>query len=199
MKVDLAKLVKLNELAKEGAKKVAENLSQLLGIDVEMKISKIDFVTLTDIPEELGDEEIVGVYLMFMGLPSGYLVVLFPTESAKKVAKLLLRGIGEDYDENIEEFGELDKSAIAEVGNILTSSFIDGWANVLKTEIDISTPQMVHDMGSAVIDPILVELAKDVDHAFVFNSHIHAKDEDITCKIYVFPEMNKLMEAIERL
>jgi chemotaxis protein CheC len=49
LKVDINKLVKLNQLAKEGANKVAENLSHLLGINVEMKITKIDFVTLTEI------------------------------------------------------------------------------------------------------------------------------------------------------
>ncbi len=198
MKIDINKLAKLNQLAKEGANKVAENLSQLLGIDVEMKITKIDFVTLTDLPQEIGNDETVGIHLSFTGLPSGYLVVLFPTESAKKVASLLLQGIGEEINDN-DEFTDMDRSAISEVANILTSSFIDGWANVLKTEIDISTPQMVHDMGSAVIDPILIELAKEVDHAFVFNSHIHAKDKDIKCQIYVFPELNKLMEAIEKL
>ncbi|AEA47467.1 chemotaxis protein CheC [Archaeoglobus veneficus] len=198
MKVDLYKLAKMNEMAKEGARRVAENLSAMLGMDVQMKITKIDFVTLSDIPEEIGDEEMVGVYLMFHGTPSGHLMVLFPVASAKKVASLLLAGIGEDNGTG-EGFTDLDKSAISEVGNIITSSFIDGWANVLKTEIDISTPHLIHDMGSAVIDPIIVELAKEHDHAFVFNSSITAQDKDITCQIYVFPDMNKLVEALERL
>jgi len=201
LKIDLYKLAKMNEIAKEGARRVAENLSAMLGMDVEMKITKIDFVTLSDIPEEIGDSEMVGVYLMFFGTPSGHLMVLFPVTSAKKVANLLLAGIGENggNGENCDEFSELDLSAIGEIGNIITSSFIDGWANVLKTEIDISTPQVIHDMGSAVIDPIIVELSKEHDHAFVFNSSITAKDKDITCQIYVFPDMDKLVEALEKL
>lgn len=196
MRIDLNKLIKLNQIAKEGARNVASNLSQMLGIDVEMKVAKIEFVDLGDLPETIGDEEIVGVYLMFNGMVSGFLVVLFPTYSAKKIANLLLQGIGENGG---DDFSEMDISAISEVGNIITSSFIDGWANVLKSKIDISTPQTVHDLGSAVIDPVLIEIGRDFDNAFVFNSLIHARNEDIKCEIYVFPELNRLMEAIERL
>jgi chemotaxis protein CheC len=196
LRIDLNKLIKLNQIAKEGARNVASNLSQMLGIDVEMKVAKIEFVDLGDLPETIGDEEIVGVYLMFNGMVSGFLVVLFPTYSAKKIANLLLQGIGENGG---DDFSEMDISAISEVGNIITSSFIDGWANVLKSKIDISTPQTVHDLGSAVIDPVLIEIGRDFDNAFVFNSLIHARNEDIKCEIYVFPELNRLMEAIERL
>lgn len=197
MRIDVNKLVKLNRIAKEGAKNVANNLSAMLGIDVEMKVTKIEFVDIKDIPETIGDEEVVGVYLMFEGKPSGFLVVLFPTTSAKKVANLLLQGIGESQDG--DGFTEMDISAIGEVGNIITSSFIDGWANILKTEINISTPETVHDMGSAVIDPILIEISQHYDSAFLFNSLITARNEDIRCELFVIPDLSKLMEAVECL
>jgi len=196
MRLDLNKLVKLNHMAKEGAGNVAANLSQMLGIDVEMRVSKIEFVDIPDLPEAIGDVEVVGVYLMFYGVPSGFLVVLFPTSSAKKISQMLLMGIEENGSDG---FSEMEISAISEVGNIITSSFIDGWANLLKSEINISTPQTIHDIGSAVIDPVLIEIGKQVDNAFVFNSMISAKNEDIHCELYVFPDLDKLMEAIENI
>jgi|Deesub1362B_J571_1020462.scaffolds.fasta_scaffold00705_15 chemotaxis protein CheY-P-specific phosphatase CheC len=196
MRIDLNKLMKLNKMAKEGAQNVAYNLSQMLGIDVEMKVAKIEFVDLSDVPDVIGDREVIGVYLTFQGLPSGFLVVLFPTKSAKKITNLLLQGIEES---NGDGFSEMDLSAISEVGNIITSSFIDGWANLLNSEINISTPQTVHDMGSAVIDPILIQIAQQYDNAFLFNSYIKAKNEDINCELLVIPELEKLMEAIDRL
>ncbi|HID42808.1 MAG TPA: hypothetical protein EYP30_03390 [Archaeoglobaceae archaeon] len=139
MRIDVNKLVKLNRMAKEGAENVANNLSEMLGVDVEMKITKIEFVDLRDVPEAIGEQEVIGVYLMFNGLPSGYLIVLFPTSSAKKIANLLLQEIEENNGDG-DGFTEMDISAIGEVGNIITSSFIDGWANLFKTEINISTP-----------------------------------------------------------
>lgn len=198
MRIDVNKLVKLNRMAKEGAENVANNLSEMLGVDVEMKITKIEFVDLRDVPEAIGEQEVIGVYLMFNGLPSGYLIVLFPTSSAKKIANLLLQEIEENNGDG-DGFTEMDISAIGEVGNIITSSFIDGWANLFKTEINISTPQTVHDMGSAVIDPILIQVAQQYDSAFLFNSLITAKNEDIRCELFVIPDLNKLMEAAEIL
>lgn len=196
MRVDIKKLNELNQMAKEGASNVAENLSQMLGIDVEMSVTRIEFINLQDIPETIGDHEVVGVYLTFDGTPSGYLLALFPTNSAKNVASLLLEGIGEN---NSSDFSDMDISAIGEVGNIITSSFIDGWADFLKTEISISTPQTVHDMGSAVIDPLLIQVAQEYDNAFLFNSLIHTKNNDISCELFVIPEITKLMEAVENV
>lgn len=196
MRLEINNLVKLNHMAREGASNVASNLSQMLGIDVEMRVSKIEFVDIPDLPEAIGDIEVVGVYLMFYGIPSGFLVVLFPINSAKKISEMLLMGIEENGSDG---FSEMQISAISEVGNIITSSFIDGWANLLKSEIDISTPQTIHDIGSAVIDPVLIEIGKQVDNAFVFNSMISAKNEDIHCELYVFPDLDKLMEAIEKI
>lgn len=196
MRVDLKKLNELNQMAKEGSTNVADNLSQMLGIDVEMSVTRIEFVNLQDIPETIGDQEVVGVYLTFNGTPSGYLLALFPTNSARNVASLLLEGIGEN---NSSDFSDMDISAISEVGNIITSSFIDGWADFLKTEINISTPQTVHDMGSAVIDPLLIQVAQEYDNAFLFNSLIHTKNNDISCELFVIPEITKLMEAVENV
>jgi len=199
MRVDVNKLVKLNKMAKEGAKNVANNLSAMLGVDVEMKVTKIEFIDLKDIPETVGNKEVIGVYLTFYGKISGFLIVLFPPNSAKKVADLLLQRIGESQNGDKNEFTEMDISAISEVGNIITSSFIDGWADLLKSEITISTPVTVHDMGSAVIDPIFIEIGQQYDSAFIFNSLITARNEDIRCELFVIPDLNKLMEAVEDL
>jgi len=54
-------------------------------------------------------------------------------------------------------------------------------------------------MGSAVIDPILIQAAQQYDSAFLFNSLITAKNEDIRCELFVIPDLNKLMEAAEIL
>jgi chemotaxis protein CheC len=188
MKIDITKLVKLNEIAKEGSKTIARNLSIMLGIGVEMRISKIDFITTRDFPKEMDDG--ICVYLTFTGLPSGNLLVYFPHEGAKKVARLLLQGIESDSNRG---FSEIEISAIKEIGNILTSSFIDGWANLLKTEIDISTPNLIN---ASEIESILREMD---EYAFVFSSHIYAKKEDIKCQIYVFPYINGMIEVLEKL
>ena len=193
MKIDINKLGKLNFIAKEGANRVAENLSGLLGINVEMKISRIDFATLDDASEELGNEHYIGVYLDFLGLLSGVLLVVFPKESAKKIAKLMLLDIGENVDK--ERFSDIEISAIGEVGNILTSSFVDGFANVFGGEIDISTPNSFEGNGRKLLTHILDRTKSD--NVFIFRTLIYARNENVLCQILMFPDLEKLVEVLE--
>jgi len=50
---------------------------------------------------------------------------------------------------------DMERSAIQEIGNVMTSGFIDGWANVLQTRIDISTPEFTFGPGSGMVDRLV--------------------------------------------
>lgn len=168
----------------------------MLSIDIGMTINRISLISLPEVPKDICNEEMIGVYLSLEGLPSGYLVSLFPIESAKKVSSFLLDGIEEN---STDDFTEMAMSTISEVGNIITSLFIDGWANLLQSEIDISTPSTVNDVGSAVLGSLITEVAKDCDYAFLFNSLIHTPNRDVRCELFLIPENGSLVEALEKL
>lgn len=138
----------------------------------------------------------IGVYLNLEGVPSGYLISLFPKRSAKKISSILLDGIEENSS---EDFTEMDISTISEVGNIITSLFIDGWANLLESEINMSIPYTVNDNGSSVLTSLITEVAKDHDYAFLFNSLIHTPNRDIKCELYLVPENNSLTNVLEKI
>lgn len=137
VKLDLNKLSKFQGVAKEGARNVADNLTQMLSIDIDMTVNRVSLINLPDVPKNICNEEMIGVYLNLEGLPSGYLISLFPMGSAKRISTLLLDGIEEN---NSDDFTEMDMSTISEVGNIITSLFIDSWANILESEINMSIP-----------------------------------------------------------
>ncbi|MFP3946556.1 MAG: chemotaxis protein CheC [Archaeoglobaceae archaeon] len=196
MKLDLNKLSRLNEVAKEGSRNVADNLTQMLSIDIDMTINRISIISIPEVPEDICSEEMIGVYLNLKGMPSGYLISLFPKRSAKKISTILLDGIEEN---NSQDFTEMDMSTISELGNIITSLFIDGWANLLESEINMSIPYTVNDNGSSVLTSLITEVAKDHDYAFLFNTVIHTPNNDIRCEIYMIPENGSLAQALERV
>lgn len=196
MKLDLNKLSKLQGIAEEGARNVADNLTQMLSIDIDMTINRISLISLPEAPKNFCDEEMIGVYLNLEGVPSGYLISLFPKRSAKRISSILLDGIEENSS---EDFTEMDISTISEVGNIITSLFIDGWANLLESEINMSIPYTVNDNGSSVLTSLITEVAKDHNYAFLFNSLIHTPNRDIKCELYLVPENNSLTKALEKI
>jgi chemotaxis protein CheC len=91
----------------------------------------------------------------------------------------------------------MERSAIQEIGNIMTSGFIDGWANVLQTTIDISTPTFTFGPGSGMVDELVGD--RDDEMALMFDSRVHAKDADVDVKVYTFPELDELVSLMQRI
>jgi chemotaxis protein CheC len=191
--IEYDKLAAFDEMAQQGADEVAGNITTLTGIETEVEIRRLNFASLEAIPEEIDDEMLVGVAHELDGQPSGYLLFLFDEASAREVVEATVPSPPED------EFGDLGVSAIKELGNIMASGFIDGWANVLGTTIDHSPPEYIHDYGAAVIDPVVIQLGEDQDFAFVFDTVIRSADREFDCSIYAIPNQEDLERALNDL
>jgi chemotaxis protein CheC len=191
--IEYDKLAGFDEMAKQGAKEVASNITTLTGIDTEVEVRKLNFASLEAIPEEIDDEMLVGVAHELDGNPSGYLLFLFDEGSAREVVEATVPSPPDD------EFGDLGVSAIKELGNIMASGFIDGWANVLGTTIDHSPPEYIHDYGAAVIDPVVIQLGENQEFAFVFDTVMRANDREFDCSIYAIPNQADLERALNEL
>jgi chemotaxis protein CheC len=126
--------------------------------------------------------------------PHGYILFLFSAQSAKKLATGMLPESG---DVSSKGFSDMERSAVQEIGNIMTSGFIDGWANVLNTTIDISTPKITYGAGSKMVEN-LVGTRRD-EMALVFDSRVHARAADVEVKVYTFPELSELVELMQQI
>jgi chemotaxis protein CheY-P-specific phosphatase CheC len=180
-----------SQMITEGAGQASEDLTAMTGIDTTVDVSRLSFVPVEGVPMELTDDARRGVVLEFTGTPSGYIAILFDHESAESVADALMPGMDADP--------EMQKSAIQEIGNIVTSGFLDGWADSLGTTIDISPPRYVDDIASAIVDPLVAELARTQDYAFLIDSAIVTPDGAITCDIYALPDEQELRTAFDQL
>lgn len=190
--IPVEKLETLREMARTGAQTTSETVSSMTGIDTSVDITQLSFVPIEDVPAELSDEKYVGVVLEFEGVPGGYILILFDEASAREVVAALVPGT-----ETVESFDGMERSAMKEIGNVMTSSFIDGWANVLDTTIDISTPQFVHDMGSAVAESVVSRLGQRQAFAFLFDATLEADDREFDCEIYAIPDESELRSALD--
>jgi chemotaxis protein CheY-P-specific phosphatase CheC len=188
--VPLDKLSVFNEMTREGAKKAADNVTTMTGIDTDVDVSRLSFVPIEDVPTSIGDDEYVGVVTEFEGLPSGYIAFLFDEGSAYTIVDSMLP------TEPSPGWGEMERSAIVELGNIMTSGFIDGWANVLETTIDHEPPQFVRDMGSSIMSPVAGRLGAQQRYAFLIDSTVRTPGDEFNCEIYAVPDESELREVL---
>jgi len=195
-RVDVRKLELFNEMAKEGAGRVSDHLNQMSGLQTEIEVSKINFLDMRDVKTHLGDREQVGIYVQLEEPPYGYVLFLLEPEGSKELAQGMVGGMGGDEPAD-GLFTDMERSAMQEIGNIMTSGFIDGWANVLDTTIDMSTPSFIFGPSSAIVD----EMGgwPDEEIAFVVDSTIVAAEADVEVTVYTFPQLADLVGLIGRI
>jgi chemotaxis protein CheC len=194
--IDIRKLGLFNKMAKEGGNTVANHLSQMTDMETEMEITKINFIDIPDIKTHVGDEKQIGISIELQEPPHGHILFLFNADSAKELAHGMVGDMGETDPDNAG-FTDMERSAIQEIGNIMTSGFIDGWANVLETTIDMSTPNFTFGPGSGMIDNLVG--GRDTNMALMFDSRVRALDSDINVKVYTFPQLDELVELMQEI
>jgi two-component system chemotaxis sensor kinase CheA/chemotaxis protein CheC len=122
------------------------------------------------------------------------LLVLFDETSAVNVAEALMP-VEVDGDGVTDQH----KSAIEELGNIMTSGFVDGWANVLEQSVEHTPPRLVHDMGQAILDPLAAQLGQRQRHTFVIDSTMRTDEVAFESVIHALPDETELRKALDTL
>lgn len=191
MMVDIRKLSFINEMAKVGTNGVADNMSKLTGEDAQMEVTKTNFIDVDDIESQLDGGKRVGVRVRLLDEPHGHILILFPETSAKKITAIMLRDVVDDMN---DVSGKMARSAVEEMGNMMASGFIDGWADVLGRAIDIAAPQLVYAPTGDIVTRT-ASLGGD-DLALFFDSDLAVPSYQIEAEIYAFPDLAEFVEMV---
>jgi chemotaxis protein CheC len=194
MKVDVRKLEIFNKISKEGSRQVASSLNQMAGMDAEITIAKINFLDMEDVKTHLGDEKKVGIFVELTDPPNGYVLFVLDAADSKQLAQSMIPGGGGG---DTEGFTDMERSAIQEIGNIMTSGYIDGWANVLDTTIGMGTPTFTYGPTQEIIERM--GGWPDEDIVFVLDSEILAPETDVDLTVYTFPKLQDLVDLVQRV
>jgi len=192
--IPIDKLQTFNEMTTKGTQQAADNVEMMTGIPTDAEVTQISFAPITDVPKQVGTETYVGTVVEFTGTPSGYLMVLFDEASAVTVAEAMM-----PIEMEGDELTDQHTAAIEELGNIMTSGFVDGWANVLQTSVEHTPPRVVHDMGRAIVDPLAAQVGQHQEHAFIIESEMKTDDIEFESEILALPNEKELREALEAL
>lgn len=193
LQLDVRKLRLFNRMAKEGGGRVATHLQQLTDLETELRVTTLNFLDIDDILAHVGDTKQIGISIELLESPHGHILFLVDGGSAKRIAGHMIGGMGDVPDTG---FNDLEKSAIQEMGNIMTSAFIDGWANVLDTTIDISTPTFTYGTGGRMVSKLV---HPQYDMALLFDSEIHAPAADVHLGVYMFPDLEELVNLMQQI
>jgi chemotaxis protein CheY-P-specific phosphatase CheC len=191
--VPAEKLAVFNGFAGRSAGRASEQIAQLTGLRTDVSVSQLRFLSFSDISAEVGEEPYVSVVFELTGLPSGYFVAMFSEDSADRIAAAMTPG-------GVDVGGDgMTEAAIKELGNIITSGFIDGWANTLKSSIEHTPPEFVRDSGANVVRTVRDRLSEDQEYAFTIDTTIEIADREAEVQLYVLPDTRELTRALSAL
>ena len=190
----LDKLSVFSDLTRAGTHTAAERVTMMTGIETETEIAGISFTPIDDISADLGGKTYVGTTTEFEGTPSGHLVIMFPEDGAKRIAEAMMPSIPDG-----EGLTPMHESALEELGNIMTSGFIDGWANVLQTSVDHTPPEFSDDMELTLLEVVTDQLGPFQTHAYTIESRITTDSVAFDCEIHALPNEAQLSAALDDL
>lgn len=146
----------LARVARDGAIRAGRGLSGLMGQEIAIHIPSLRFGTRSDACEAVGGEEtlVLGTYLGITGDISGHIMLLFPEARALACADLMC---GQEAGTTTEA-DELALSAIAELGNIVGSAFVNALGDDTGLMLHPTTPVILHDMAIALVQSIYAEV-----------------------------------------
>jgi chemotaxis protein CheC len=166
----------LREVANIGAGHAATALSTMIGSTIMISVPRVNVMRLDDVPPVVSSQEepVAAVLLHMLGDLTGRTLLVFPCAAAVRLAELLMHrppsgGL---------ELGALEESAVKEVGNILSSAYMNALSDFMGMMLLPSPPQLSIDTSAAVLAAANLQFGSDRDQVFCVESEFQLKDVD---------------------
>ena len=144
----------LKELGNIGAGNATTALAQMLQCKVDMSVPQVKLLEFKDVATLMGGEEqlMAGIYLGVEGDITGSIMFLLEQKSARHLVGKLM-GMPTEGD----TFTEMEISALQEVGNIITGSYLNSLSMMTNLKIYPTIPSLAMDMAAAILSVPAIE------------------------------------------
>ena len=204
-KIDLEKLEDsqfdvLKEIGNIGAGNATTALATMLNIKVDMSVPNVALLPFDNISSFIGSEEqtVVGILLEIQGDIDGMLMFLFDMKSAHHlVNSLMMRDVHQD-ENGMADFSEMEMSALNEIGNIVSGSYLSALSGLTGMKMVSSVPALSIDMLGALLSVPAIEFGKYGDKLLMIQSEF-GEDDFVTGYFLLIPELESYDKILTSL
>ncbi|MET3656140.1 chemotaxis protein CheC [Sporosarcina sp. FSL K6-1540] len=168
----------LKEVGNIGAAHAATSLSQLLNRKIDMHVPNVKLVSFDEMFDLAGGAEtiVAGIFLRIEGDLSGSMFFVLPVESANHFIRRLIED--ETFDFASPNLLEIGVSAMQELGNILSGSYLSALSDFTGLKIYPTVPSLSVDMVGAIVSFGLIEISHYSDEVIVIDTQIREEGEE---------------------
>ena len=187
----------LREIANIGSGNAAAALSRMIGHPTDISIPGIGIEGFNEAYELLGGPEsiMVGILLFLSDDLDGMMMFLLPVDVACDLVNMLM---GTDV-KSYEEIDEIGLSAINEVANIMSGSFVGAIGDMTNLSIDISPPESTLDMLGSIMSVPSIYFAEVSDKLLLIQNEIEISGKKTPANVMLLPDMPSLTKLMTSL
>ena len=187
-------LIRLQDIVEHGFENAARGFSGMVCTQISILETRICSIPFQQIPTLLGgaENEAVGIYLRIDGEFTGQVMVLLPLEKAMKMVDLLFeKEIG-----STTQLGSLERSALAEVGNLICSCFLNEVYKLTKIFAVPTPPVVMIDMIGSILDVIIATMGELREKVFMFQTRFEICQRETPVNFWIIPDPVSLNKMI---
>ncbi|HPH96738.1 MAG TPA: chemotaxis protein CheC [Anaerolineaceae bacterium] len=179
-------LENLRNIAKEGFRNAARGFADMIGNELSVWNPDVRAIPITEIPEMLGgpENDAVAIYLRMTGEVSGQIVLVIPYDKALEMCDLVLE---QPYG-TTQNLGTLERSALAEVGNLAGTFFMNAMAEITGITARPSPPAVMVDMVGSILDVVVSTMGDVGSQVMLFQSTFMAGERHTQADFWVIPD-----------
>ncbi|EKD87673.1 MAG: CheC family chemotaxis protein [uncultured bacterium] len=181
----------LTKISKEGIENASKGFSGMLGKELHVKSSTATLVKLIDISKMLGgpEDETVAIYLKTEGGIAGQMMLAMPFEKAMGLVDMIM---GEPVG-TTTTLGQMEKSALQELGNITGTYFLNYVSDNTGSSVRPTPPAVMVDMCAAILDIVIATAGLENEEVLMFNADFVQGELSTEIQFWVIPDPKTIM------
>lgn len=190
----------LKEIGNIGAGNATTALSKMINAKIDMSVPKVKLLGFSELAEVIGSEGTVmaGILLMLEGDIDGMMMFLLEIDSARVLVNSLLGKANDETKKDDIEFDEMEFSAMREIGNIITGSYLSALSDLTKLTIVSSVPSLQIDLAEAILSIPAIEFSKIGDKVLLIQTQFD-NESQINGFFVLVPELDSYDKILSSL
>ena len=185
----------LKELGNIGAGNATTALAQMLQCKVDMKVPQVRLLNFNEVGEVMGGEEqiVVGIYLAVEGDITGSMMFILEQNAGITLVEKLM-----GVKTSPEGFGEIELSAMKEIGNIITGAYLNSLSQLTNLKMLPSVPDLSIDMLNAILSVPAIEFGIMGDQILLIQTQF-TDEVDLNGYFVLLPDLESYVKILSAL
>jgi chemotaxis protein CheC len=187
----------MREIGSIGTGNAATALSQVISSKIQMTIPQVEILGYNEAIKKMGGPEsiVAGVLVKMTGEIEGLMLYIQRLDFINLVLEKLLSERITGY----EQLGEMETSALVEIGNIMISSYINAVCELSGISINLSVPGISVNMLGGILSVPMIEFGHQTDKIMAINGKFICDNKEVYSNLLMMPDVNSLNYLLKKL